>query len=65
MHSANLPSREAMIARLFVMAGVPQNGRQRGEHVLRAMLALVRNLQEDLVPVWEDVVPKLLTKLEG
>ena len=54
-----------MIARLFVMAGVPQNGRQRGEHVLRAMLALVRNLQEDLVPVWEDVVPKLLTKLEG
>lgn len=54
-----------MIARLFVMAGVPQSGRQRGEHVLRAMLALVRNLQEDLVPVWEDVVPKLLTKLEG
>lgn len=54
-----------MIARLFVMAGAPQNGRKRGENVLRAMNALVRNLQEELVTVWEEVVPKLLAKLEG
>lgn len=50
---------------MVVMAGVPQNGNQRGVHVLKAMSALVPNLHEDLVPLWEDVIPKLIIKLEG
>ena len=37
----------------------------RGEHVLNAMLATVPNLNQDLVSVWDGVIPKLLNKLEG
>ena len=62
-----MPAAELLIARFFVMAGVPmhKDGKNRGEHVLKAMAALVPNLHQDLKTVWEDVIPKLLSKLEG
>lgn len=65
--SANLPSAESLISRLVVMAGVPlaRKGERRGEHVLRAMQALVPNLHDQLVTVWDEVIPKLLSKLTG
>ena len=49
------------------MAGVPilSNSNQRSQHVLKAMAALVPNLHQDLVTVWDEVIPKLLAKLEG
>lgn len=47
-----------------VLAGYPHNG-GRGEHVLNCMTALVPNLHEDLVDLWDAVVPKLLSYLCG
>ncbi|XP_067937977.1 maestro heat-like repeat-containing protein family member 1 [Watersipora subatra] len=63
---ANLPNPESLLTRMFVIAGIPMSSRspQRGEHVLKAMMALVPNLHQDLISVWDDVIPKLLSKLE-
>ena len=54
-----------MVARLFVLAGHPRNGRNRGEHVLTTMRALCANLKEDLVELWDMIIPKLLSYLHG
>lgn len=54
-----------MLARLFILAGHPRNGRNRGEHVLTCMQALCSNLKEELVELWDMVVPKLLSYLLG
>ena len=48
-----------------VLAGHPHNGQERGEHVLNCMTAIVPNLHEDLVDLWDAVVPKLLSYLNG
>lgn len=48
-----------------VMAGHPHNGQERGEHVLNCMTAIVPNLHEDLVDLWDAVIPKLLSYLNG
>lgn len=61
----NLPKPAEIVARLFVLAGHPHNGRGRGEHVLTAMRALCPNLKEDLVELWDMIIPKLLTYLQG
>lgn len=50
---------------LQVLSGHPHNGQERGEHVLACMRALVPNLHEDLVGLWEAAIPKLLTSLTG
>ena len=50
---------------LQVLAGYPHNGEERGEHVLNCMKALVPNLHEDLVDLWDAVIPKLLSYLTG
>ncbi len=54
-----------MLVRLFVLAGYPMNGRKRGEHVLACMKALCPNLKEELVELWDMVIPKLLSYLQG
>jgi len=54
-----------MLARFFVLAGYPQNGRKRGEHVLMCMQVLCPNMKEELVELWNMVVPKLLSYLQG
>ena len=48
-----------------VLVGHPMNGRQRGEHLLQCMLSLAPNIHEDLVGLWDAVIPKLLTHLSG
>ena len=48
-----------------VMAGRPQNGRNRGTHVLSAMKALSPNINENVVEIWDTVIPKLVQFLEG
>ena len=50
---------------LQVLAGHPHNGQGRGEHVLNCMKAVVPNLHEDLVDLWDAVIPKLLSYLSG
>lgn len=54
-----------MLARLFVLAGYPHNGRNRGEHVLTSMQALCPNIKEELIELWDMVIPKLLSYLHG
>ncbi len=61
----NLPKPAEMVARLFVLAGHPHNGRDRGEHMLTTMRALCPNLKEDLVELWDMIIPKLLSYLQG
>lgn len=61
----NLPKPGDLIGRLFVLAGHPQNGNGRGEHVLNLMKALVPNLKEELTELWDAVIPKLLSYLSG
>lgn len=53
------------MGRLFVLAGHPHNGRNRGEHILTSMKVLCSNLKEELVELWDVVVPKLLSYLHG
>lgn len=50
---------------LQVLAGYPHNGQERGEHVLNCMKAVVPILHEDLVDLWDAVIPKLLSYLTG
>jgi hypothetical protein len=59
----NLPKPPDLIGRLIVLAGHPHNGDARGEHVLNCMKAVVPNLHEDLVDLWDAVIPKLLSYL--
>ncbi|XP_074645058.1 maestro heat-like repeat-containing protein family member 1 [Tubulanus polymorphus] len=60
----NVPKPTALIARLFVLAGLPKNGQNRGVHVLNAMKALSPTLHENLVNLWDTVIPKLIQFLE-
>ena len=61
----NLPKPPELLSRLIVMCGNPHDGEGRGEHVLAAMKALSPNLREELVELWDAVIPKLLAYLSG
>ncbi|KAJ8303306.1 hypothetical protein KUTeg_019702 [Tegillarca granosa] len=61
---ANIPKPPVLIARLVVLAGRPTNGRERGQHVLSTMKGLSPNLNENIVELWDTVIPKLLQYLE-
>ena len=61
----NLPKPPALLARLVVIAGQPHSGQAKGEHVLHCMRALAPNIKEELVELWDVVLPKLLTYLNG
>lgn len=61
----NLPKPCEMLVRLFILAGYPHKGMKRGEHVLTCMKALCPNLKEELVELWDMVLPKLLSYLHG
>ena len=63
--AVNLPKPPELLSRLIVMCGNPHEGRGRGEYVLTAMKALSPNLREELVDLWDAVIPKLLTYLSG
>ena len=55
----NLPKPHDIIARLVVVLGQPLE-RCRGLHILNTLLHIVPNLHENLVDLWEEVIPKLL-----
>lgn len=61
----NLPKPPELLSRLIVMCGNPHEGKGRGEHILTAMKALSPNLREELIELWDAVIPKLLTYLSG
>ena len=48
-----------------MLAGRPRNGRERGIHVLNVMKGLSPNLHESIVGLWDAVIPKLISYLEG
>ncbi|XP_064611998.1 maestro heat-like repeat-containing protein family member 1 [Liolophura sinensis] len=60
----NLPKPPILIARLMVLAGRPTNGNDRGIHVLTLMQYISPNLHENLVSIWDTVIPKLVHFLE-
>ena len=64
----NIPKPHSMLARLLVLAGAPikqgeASKEPRGVHVLKLMRALSPNIHEDLVSLWDAVLPKLTTQL--
>ncbi|KAK7500196.1 hypothetical protein BaRGS_00008419, partial [Batillaria attramentaria] len=61
---ANIPKPPQLIARLVILAGWPQNGRNRGVHVLQLMKGLSPNLHENIVSLWDTIIPKLLGYLD-
>ena len=63
--AVNLPKPPELLSRLIVMCGNPHAGGNRGEYVLAAMKALSPNLREELVDLWDAVIPKLLSYLSG
>ena len=57
--TVNLPKPPQLLARLLVMAGHPSNGQSRGEHVLACLRTLGPNIKDDVVSLWDNVIPKL------
>ncbi|XP_046558810.1 LOW QUALITY PROTEIN: maestro heat-like repeat-containing protein family member 1 [Haliotis rubra] len=61
---ANIPKPPSLAAKLVVLAGRPLNGRERGVHVLQMMKGISTNIHENLVELWDTVIPKLVQYLE-
>jgi hypothetical protein len=61
----NIPKPFEILTRLIVLCGVPLNGKNRGFNVLNLMKHLTPNLDSSIVDLWDSVVPKLITNLEG
>ncbi|XP_038067311.1 maestro heat-like repeat-containing protein family member 1 isoform X2 [Patiria miniata] len=61
---SSLPKPNILVARLMVMAGRPDNGRKRGIHVLKLMLAMSPNIHDAVVDMWDAVIPKLIQYIE-
>ncbi|XP_071092263.1 maestro heat-like repeat-containing protein family member 1 [Haliotis cracherodii] len=61
---ANIPKPPSLAAKLVVLAGRPLNGRERGMHVLQMMRGISGNIHENLVELWDTVIPKLVQYLE-
>lgn len=47
------------------MAGYPFGSGGRGVHVLNLLMALGLNLHENVVELWDAIIPKLTQFLEG
>ena len=54
-----------MILQFQVLSGNPMKGRQRGVNILQCMMGLSPNIHENLVELWDVVIPKLVSYLEG
>ncbi|CAL1544099.1 unnamed protein product [Lymnaea stagnalis] len=61
----NIPKPAQLIARLMVFAGHPRNGRDRGIHVLNLMKSISPNLHDNIVGLWDAVIPKLISYLDA
>lgn len=47
------------------MLGNPQVGRARAENILNCLQSLIPLLNDDLTELWDAVIPKLLSYLDG
>ncbi|XP_041376876.1 maestro heat-like repeat-containing protein family member 1 [Gigantopelta aegis] len=61
---ANIPKPQVLLAKLVVLSGHPMRGRQRGVNILQCMMGLSLNIHENLVELWDAVIPKLVSYLE-
>lgn len=61
----NVPKPFEILARLVVLSGCPMNGKNRGLNVLNLMKNMASNIDNSIVDVWDNVVPKLIANLEG
>ena len=61
----NLPKPTRIISFLMALLGQPHKGKGRGEYILTCLKALTPILQEELVDLWDAVIPKLLAYLSG
>ena len=48
-----------------MLLGHPHKCGGRGEHILHCLQALVPLLNEDFIELWDAIIPKLLTYLDG
>ncbi|XP_071811966.1 maestro heat-like repeat-containing protein family member 1 isoform X2 [Apostichopus japonicus] len=62
--NANIPKPHALVARLMVGAGLPMNGRGRGIYCLNLLQSLSPNIHDNIVDMWDTVIPKLVQYLE-
>ena len=60
----NLPKPTRIVSSLIVLLGRP-NVADRGEHILNCLQAMGPILQDELVELWDAVIPKLLNYLGG
>jgi len=60
----NLPKPHEFIARAFVLLGHPLI-RNRGLSILALMKVMSGNLKDEIVDLWEDVIPKLSAYIEA
>eukprot|EP00041_Stephanoeca_diplocostata_P036701 m.1350360 g.1350360 ORF g.1350360 m.1350360 type:complete len:1108 (+) comp24920_c0_seq2:247-3570(+) len=59
----NLPRPQELIARLMVFLGHPLE-KQRGHHILYLFEGISPNIHDDVVDLWDDVIPRLLAYLD-
>ena len=60
----NLPKPNEFIARAFVLIGHPLI-RSRGIPILSLMKVMSGNLKEEIVELWDEVIPKLIAYIEA
>lgn len=60
----NLPRPHDIIARLFVLSGHPTSDGGRGIYILNFMKNMTPNLCNDLVELWDTVIPKLIAYVD-
>lgn len=60
----NLPKPLEILARLIVLVGIPLANKNRGLNVLNLMRNFSPNLNQNIVELWDNVVPKLIINLE-
>ena len=61
----NLPKPFEILARLIVLCGTPLIEKNRGLNVLLLMKQISPNIHTSIVDLWDNVVPKLISNLEG
>lgn len=63
--NVNLPKPFSIFARLIVLCGCPLQNKNQGLSILHLMKNISPNLNSAIVEVWDNVLPKLITNLEG
>lgn len=61
----NLPRPFEILSRLIIICGVPLPSKNRGLSALNLMKHISPLISDLIVELWDNVVPKLITNLEG